>query len=57
MNDIDKVEDLANSQVTATMDADTYAMVAAVLTTWCEDHPHEKDFVQAIGSIKWEKTR
>jgi hypothetical protein len=57
MNDIDKVEDLANSQVTATMDADTYAMVAAVLTTWCEDYPHEKDFVQAIGSIKWEKTR
>lgn len=57
MSDIDKLEDLANYQVTATMDGDTYAALAAVLVTWAEEHPEEKDIIQKFATIEWKRTR
>lgn len=51
-------EEYVNVEVTATMSAESYAMLAAVLAAWIEDHSADDPHAAALlKDIKFSRTR
>lgn len=56
-SNIQKLENIANVQIIATMTTDQYASLSAIILDWCLKHPNAPEMIEHVQSISFIRTR